>query len=307
MRFKSGEIELAGTLTLPDGEPPFPAVVLISGSGPQTRDEDTPGVGGLKLHFFRKIAHRLGTYGIACLRYDDRGVGESGGTFATASLSDFVSDAKAAIEFLRNDRRMDSSRIAIVGHSEGAIIAPMIASHDRAVAAIVLLASPARSLDKIILEQQSYAGKATGMTEEERKSLMDDTRKFIEFVLSDEPWDPEKVPAQYRTLGESRQWFKEHFLHDPLSTIAKVTCPVLILQGGKDIQVNPQDSSLLGNAHQKAGNPDFEVKILPDLNHLFVKSKGEGLAEYSDQTLQVDSDMLDYLAQWLKTRLINRR
>jgi dienelactone hydrolase len=305
VRFESDTITLAGTLTMPKGEGPWPGVALISGSGGQDRDENTPGPGGLKLGIFRSIADTLTRRGIAVLRYDDRGVGESGGNLATAGLSDLVADVEAAVRYLRERPGIDGARIGLVGHSEGGIIAPMVAAEDRGIAAIVLMAGTAAPLDSVLVEQfvsaaREAGGDSTDMAE--ARGVVEELSRAIREGRDLEELD---LPPGLKEMGRSK-WLREHIEHDPLATLQKVEAPVLILNGGQDVQVAPEHARRLGVALEEAGHPDYEVKIFPRLNHLFVVSRGEGTAEYADPNAEVDALFLSYVADWLAARLVPR-
>jgi fermentation-respiration switch protein FrsA (DUF1100 family) len=296
--FESGAITLAGTLTVPKGEGPWPAVVLITGSGAQDRDENSPGPGGLKLGIFRTIADTLTPRGIAVLRYDDRGVGGSGGSLADAGLSGLVGDVEAAVRYLRGRPEIDASRVALIGHSEGGIIAPIISAGDREIAAIVLMAGTAAPIDAVILEQSIEMALAAGGDSADVERARQSTTRLMEAIREGrEPEDVELSPGL-------QKWLREHIEHDPIATIKEVRAPVLIVNGGQDIQVAPEHARRLGAALDEAGHPDNEVRIFPNLNHLFAVSRGEGLAEYVDPDAEVDPAFLSYMADWLVARLV---
>ncbi|MGD8868531.1 MAG: alpha/beta fold hydrolase [Gemmatimonadales bacterium] len=311
VRFEPEDVTLAGTLSLPRGTGPWPAVVLISGSGAQDRNEDTPGPGGLKLGIFRAIADTLTRRGIAVLRYDDRGVGGSGGSLATAGLSDLVADVEAAVRYVRARPEIDAARIALVGHSEGGIIAPIVAAQDSALAGIVLMAGTATPLDSVLVEQAVAAAREAGgdsASLAESRRLME---RMSRAVRDEEDIESLDLPPALEQMARSK-WLREHVEHDPLATIRRVQVPVLIVNGGQDVQVMPEHARRLAAALSEAGHPDFEVRIFPRLNHLFAVSRGEGTAEYTDPKARVDAEFLGYLADWLTARLlegeaVNRR
>jgi len=303
VRFESDTVTLAGTLTTPRAEGPWPAAVLITGSGPQDRDENTPGPGGLKLGIFRSIADTLTRRGIAVLRYDDRGVGASGGNLGSAGLSDLVGDVRAAVRFLRGRPEIDGARVALIGHSEGGIIAPIVAADDPELAAIVLMAGTATSLDSVIIEQAVSAALEAGGDSADLTRAREMMEEFSQAIREGRDLGETDLPAGLRALEGARKWLREHMQHDPLATIREVRAPVLIVNGGQDIQVSPDHAQRLGAALREAGHPDYEVKIFPRLNHLFAVSRGEGAAEYADPDAEVDSEFLSYLADWLTARL----
>jgi len=296
--FESDGITLAGTLTMPKGEGPWPAVVLISGSGAQDRDENSPGPGGLKLGIFRTIADSLTRRGIAVLRYDDRGVGGSGGSLAEAGLSGLVADVEAAVGYLRARREIAAARVGLIGHSEGGIIAPIVASRDSGIAAIVLMAGTAAPIDSVVLEQSVQLALAAGGDSADVENARASTLRLMDAIREGrEPEDTDLSPG-------ARRWLREHIEHDPIATIKRVGAPVLIVNGGQDIQVSPEHARRLGAALEQVGHGDHEVRIFPDLNHLFAVSRGEGLAEYVDPDAEVDPTFLSYLADWLVARLV---
>jgi dipeptidyl aminopeptidase/acylaminoacyl peptidase len=296
--FESEGITLAGTLTTPNGEGPWPCVVLVTGSGAQDRDENSPGPGGLKLGIFRTIADSLTRRGIAVLRYDDRGVGGSGGSLADAGLSGLVADVEAAVSYLRRRPGIDAYRVGLIGHSEGGIIAPIVASRDRDIAAIVLMAGTAAPIDSVILEQSTELALAAGGDSADVEQARASTLRLMDAIREGrEADDTDLSPG-------TKRWLREHIEHDPVATVKQVSAPVLIVNGGHDIQVFPEHARRLGAALEQAGHPDYEVRIFPDLNHLFAVSRGEGLAEYVDPDAEVDPAFLSYMADWLAARLL---
>ena len=305
VRFESDTILLAGTLTIPKGEGPFPAVVTISGSGGQDRDENTPGPGGLKLGIFRVIADTLTGRGIAVLRYDDRGVAESGGDLATAGLSDLVADVEAAVDYLRSRPEVDKARVALVGHSEGGIIAPIVAAEDPTIAAIVLMAGTASPLDSVIVEQTVSSTREAGGDSIEVAEARAGMEELAAAMREGRDIDELDIPDPLKQLGQSK-WLREHIEHDPVATLQRVEVPVLIVNGGHDVQVGPEHAYRLGAGLEAVDHTDYEVKIYPELNHLFVISRGEGIAEYADPNAKVDPIFLADLADWLTAHLAVR-
>ena len=304
VRFESEGVTLAGTLTLPRGAGPWPAAVLITGSGAQDRNEDTPGPGGLKLGIFRAIADTLTRRGVAVLRYDDRGVGGSGGNLATAGLSDLVADVRAAVHYLRGRPEIDPARIALIGHSEGGIIAPIVAAQDSGLAGIVLMAGTATPLDSVLVEQAVAAAREAGGDSASLAESRELVERVSRAVREGEDIESLDLPPALEQLARSK-WLREHVEHDPLATIRQVRVPVLIVNGGQDVQVTPEHARRLAAALSETGHPDFEVKIFPRLNHLFAVSRGEGTAEYADPRARVDGEFLAYLADWLTERLLD--
>ncbi len=297
--FPSEGVVLAGTLTIPKtGTGRFPAVVLLSDTGPQNRDGDSPGVGGLKSGIFRRIAEKLSGKGIAVLRYDDRGVGGSSGNFPTAGMTDFENDARAAIRYLRARPEIDPGLIGIVGYTEGAILGARIAADSLDIRALVCLACPARNGEEILRWQQQTSLARLGLNEEAYKAEQKKGQEFIEAIKKA---DGDVVQIEDQKINV--RWFHDFFATDPLALIKKVRCPVAIVQGGKDIQVPPEDAQALDKALTEADNRDHELKVYPDLGHLFTESSGEGMAEIADTARPVSAEVLDYILGFLKRKL----
>ena len=300
--YASGDLKLAGTVTVPqDSVKLHPAAIIVSGSGPQDRDGKTPEP--MFSVQYKALAQILSDSGLLVLRYDKRGVGKSQGNFQTATLGDFVSDVRAGISYLKTRRDVDPNRICLIGHSEGAIIAPMVAAKDPTVKAIVLMAGPSKPLDQVLLEQQDYILKKQNVPEEARKQAIDQENYFFAWVRGEKQLSAEQI-QQMGKVADTKQWLLEHFRHDPIQTIKSVKCMVLILQGGKDHQVFEYHAQALNQALSDAKNKNHTLKIFPDLDHLFCKTEGEGdYAEYANTERPLDQEFLDYLTGWLKKEL----
>ncbi len=314
-------ITLGGTLTTPRGDGPFPAMVLISGSGPQDRDETI-----FEHKPFLVIADHLTRKGIAVLRFDDRGVGESTGNFATATSEDFARDVAAAVEFLAKHPKIDSTKLGLIGHSEGGLIAPMVATSGDGVALIVLLAGPGVDGGEITISQTRAMAEAagadeamldaqekmiTGLMDRIRKSDDELTSEFIESLV-DEMAD--QLPESDRDALDSAKaamaqfgtpWFRFFVRHDPATTLKAVRCPVLAINGTKDLQVLADlNIDAIEAALRAADNPDFEVQKLADLNHLFQETSGPGLGtEYGQLEETFSPVALEAVSQWLLDRV----
>lgn len=275
---------LSGTLTLPTGTPGrLPAVVTITGSGAQDRDEFIPVAGGYRL--FREIADTLGRRGIAVLRLDDRGIGGSGGD-VTGTTADFADDIRAAVAYLRTRDDIDPARIALVGHSEGGAIAPMVAADDRRLAAIVLLAGPAYTGRQIIDYQLENLVRKSAMPASQQDSAVVATK------------------AEFDSTMATSRWARFFLTYDPIPTARRVRQPVLILQGATDQQIRPEEARMLDAAMRAGGNRQVTLRILPDLNHLFVADPDGyplGYARLTDAG--VDGEALGAVADWLVSTL----
>jgi alpha-beta hydrolase superfamily lysophospholipase len=283
---------------------PLPAAVFITGSGPQDRDSDSYGLGGLKLSIFKVMAIELGQAGIASLRCDDRGTGGSTGNLVQATLQAFVADAAAAVAALRREPAIDPARIALIGHSEGGVVAPLVALADRKVRALVLMAGTGRPLDVIILEQVERAVRTTGLGADHVEGELARTRAVFEALRRDAPLPDDVPPAAARQWEASRAWMRSHLAHDPAATARKLgRVAVLIAQGDKDQQVAVADAEVLRDAFARARNQQVEYRIYPGLNHLFARSATGDISEYSSPEAAVDAGFLADVVDFLRRRL----
>lgn len=299
--YASGDIQMAGTLTIPDdGKGKHPAAVLISGSGPQDRNEDTVGPGGLKLGIFKQIAHVLSENGIAVLRYDDRGTGESQGSFVEAAQEDLVQDAEAAVSYLRTREDIRFDRISLVGHSEGAIIAPRVAAKDPTIRAIVLLAGTAKTGDEVLREQFNFVLDSMEFPEEKREKALARYENMLK-IIREEPVDKEAEEKLKPQLEPQLKWLRSFVNYDPLSVLDKIEAAALIVNGGKDKQVFPEHAKMLHKRLKKL-KKTTTLKIFSDLNHLLIPAETGAYAEYARISMEeqkVSEKLLDYLSGWL--------
>lgn len=277
---------LAGTLTLPiAASGRVPAVVTITGSGAQDRDEYIAFVPGYRP--FRQVADTLGRRGIAVLRLDDRGYGGSGGDAATATTADFANDIRAAVAWLRERPEIDPARIALVGHSEGGMIAPMVAATDSSLAGIVIMAGPAKSLGEIIPYQIRYAvDHDTSFAPSARDSVYQAQKAMFDSTAARSPWMQFGLP------------------YDPLPTARQVSVPVLIMQGATDRQVTAEQADVLATAIRSGGNTDVTVHLLPEHNHLFLPDPDGNPAGYVRLAVsRLGPETLGPIADWLVAHL----
>lgn len=276
---------LAGTLTMPRGaKAPVPAVVTITGSGPQDRDEAIPPVKGYRP--MRQVADTLSRHGIAVLRLDDRGTGASKGNFATATSADFADDIRAALAYLRERKDVDGSRLALVGHSEGGLVAPLVASTDSSLRGIVLMAGPAKT-GRVILQYQ--LGAAVDRNTELSPTQRDSARRTIDATID--------------SLAATQPWMRYFLSYDPIPTARRVHVPTLILQGATDRQVTADQAAMLERALREGGNRRVTVHEFPDANHLFLRDPDgspPGYAALPDH--QVRADVLAAMIEWLQQR-----
>ncbi len=282
---------LAGTLTVPAGAGPsrkVPAVVTITGSGGQDRDEAISLFPGYRP--FREFADALGRRGIAVLRMDDRGVGQSGGNAATATSADFAQDIRAGLAFLRQQPEIDGTRLALMGHSEGGIIAPMVALEEPELKGIVLLAGTSRSGRRILeFQLPNLIRGDTALTPRQRDSAL------------------AAVPAQIDSAA-TQPWTRFFLDYDPSATARRVRTPVLILNGATDQQVTPDQVPELVAAFRAAGNPDITSHIFPGVNHLLVRDPDGFPGRYRTlSSFAVAPEVLQLVGDWLTARLLPPR
>ena len=313
-------VALAGTLTLPDGPGPCPAAVLVTGSGPQDRNESLLGHKP-----FLVLSDHLTRAGIAVLRYDDRGVGESTGDFATATSRDFTSDALAAVAFLRT--RRDMGAVGILGHSEGGLVGPMAAARSDDVAFVVMLAGPGIPGGEILQLQSELINRAEGTPDEvvrlnaALQARMFDIVKREQDPVAAAPLlraalreasaglpqgsTPQAIEAQISQINSP--WFRFFLTYDPRSTLAQIKVPVLALNGSLDLQV-PAEVNLreVGAALARGHNPDATARLLPGLNHLFQQAQTGAPSEYAKISETMNPVALEAVSSWIMERFGRR-
>jgi fermentation-respiration switch protein FrsA (DUF1100 family) len=321
---KKAGITLAGMLTLPKKDGVFPAVILISGSGPQNRNEEL-----LDHKPFLVISDYLTKNGIAVLRYDDRGVAASKGNFKTATSLDFSTDVEAGIEYLKTRKEINKNKIGLIGHSEGGIIAPMVASKSKEVAFIILLAGTGIQGDQLLLLQQQLIGKASGMNDEalqknklantkvfdivnqstSLEQLQIDLTNYIKQNLKDNPNSEKPAGMSEEDFVKSQvqqiatPWMQYFIKYNPAPTLEKIKCPVLALNGEKDLQVPPKENlAAIKEALSKAGNKKVTIKELPNLNHLFQECKTGSPQEYATIEQTFSPTALTEILKWIQTQ-----
>jgi pimeloyl-ACP methyl ester carboxylesterase len=304
-------VTLAATLTLPQGRPPFPAVLLITGSGPQDRDESLLGHKP-----FLILSDYLTRKGIAVLRADDRGVGKSTGNFATATTADFATDTEAGVAYLKTRAEIDHHKIGLIGHSEGGVIAPMVAARNASVAFIVMMAGTGVPGDQILPAQSEAIAVAGGKNPEKAAQDAARQRELIALVESEKDravlekelkekmavWMPEaQLGAQINQI--TSPWFRYFLTYDPAIALRQVTCPALAINGERDTQVLPkQNLPPIRKALEEAGNRHFEVDELPGLNHLFQTAKTGAPGEYTEIEETISPIALEKIASWILQR-----
>jgi pimeloyl-ACP methyl ester carboxylesterase len=321
---RAAGIKLAGTLTWPKEGGPHPAVVLISGSGPQDRDEALMGH-----RPFLILADHLTRHGVAVLRYDDRGVGKSTGDYATAANEEFVADVLAAIAFLKTRKDVDPKRIGLIGHSEGGVIGPVAATRSTDVAFMVMLAGVGVPMDELLVRQGNDLMKLMGAQPDavERqtalqrklfKALKDagdmpaaetSVRAIVDEELAAMKRDGRPGSDQAARVAEAQikmmtsPWFRALLRYDPKATLAKVRCPVLAICGEKDVQVAARENLAgIRAALAAGGNKDVEIAELPGLNHLFQRCQTGAVAEYATIEQTMAPEALDRVTAWVRKR-----
>lgn len=309
----NGVVRLAGTFTWPPTGGPFPAVLLVTGSGPQDRDETLFGHKPFLL-----LSDYLTRAGVAVLRLDDRGTGKSTGSFKEAGLEDFTSDALAAVAWMKARKEVDAHKIGLIGHSEGGAVAPLAASKSKDVAFIILMAGPGVAFDQLLAAQAAALMRAGGASQ----AAIDANEKIQQklfAILREEP-DDVKAKERVKKLAEEMKAespqgaaaleqqgdrlvspeIRSLLAYNPAETLRKVNCPVLAIDGGHDLQV-VADQNLPGIAAALAAgnNPDWTVEKLPGLNHLFQTAKTGAVSEYGQIEETMSPRALRVMAEWI--------
>jgi len=310
---EKANVSLSGTLTTPKGEGPFPAVILVSGSGRQNRDSDILGHKP-----FHVIADFLTRNGIIVLRYDDRGVGESTGNFTKATTEDLATDAEAVWTYLNNLENV--SHTGIIGHSEGGMIAPLLASKNKNIDFIITLAGPGVSISELMTSQNIAILKTNGASEQglaitekrlpeiysivnqpkEPKELFDTLIAAVHSYYDELPIEDQQLLAPnkasyYMQLAGSffSDWFRYFLSYDPTDSWLNVNCPVLAINGDKDIQVDGKNNLSAIETNLKNGkNPEQKIVLINGLNHLMQPCDKCNLSEYNTIETSIDKKVL---------------
>ncbi|HEV8348200.1 MAG TPA: alpha/beta fold hydrolase [Vicinamibacterales bacterium] len=290
---------LAGTLSRPtsSAETRLAAVVLVGGSGPTDRDEMMYGVPVLG-----QIANALAEAGFIVLRYDKRGIGQSGGRAEAASLADFAEDVRAAVKWLSDRKDVDAKRIAVAGHSDGGTVALMAAAREKRIAAAVVLGTSGVTGAELVLAQQQRVLSRSKMTAEEQQAKVDLQKRIHEAVITGKGWD--QLPADVRRQVDNPE-YQSILLNDPSKVMPNVKQPILIVQGELDTQVEPANADKLEALARKRKNaPPVDVVKVPGVNHLLVPAKTGEVDEYGTLTdKQVSANVTNAIVTWLKKTL----
>jgi len=315
-------VTLSGTLTLPKKKGNFPVVVLISGSGPQNRDSELLGHKP-----FLVISDYLTKNGIGVLRFDDRGTAKSTGDFSSATSFDFSKDVEAAVNYLLTRKEVNKEQIGLIGHSEGGLIAPMVAARNKSISYLVLLAAPGQNGEELLLTQQELIGKASGISDEELVKSKAINQKIFELIK--QASDHEKLKSYIQLILEeglkntaeselpkgmkkseyislqiaqlTSPWTIFFIKSNPSENLAKVTCPVLALNGEKDLQVAPTENiEDIQKAIKAGSNSELTTKIYPDLNHLFQHATTGSPSEYAAIEETFSEEVMKDVLEWIK-------
>jgi hypothetical protein len=307
VRIQANGFSLAGTLSRPGGPaippgakriPRLPAVILVPGSGPVDRDETVAGIS-----IFAQLANAIADAGFLVVRYDKRGIGQSGGRDESATLDDYAEDVRAATTFLRKRNDVDPARIAIVGHSEGGFVGMLAASRDKKnIAALMLIATPGTTGAALVLEQQQHLLDGMSLPEEERAKRIELQQKLQQAVISGTGWD--NVPAGLRKQADT-PWFRSFLMFDPAAVMPKVEEPLLIIQTERDRQVPLRHGQLLLDlAKARKANWGADLVVVEGVNHLLVPAPTGEVAEYAtlpDKNLS--PQVIGHVTRWLKDKL----
>jgi pimeloyl-ACP methyl ester carboxylesterase len=308
-----GKATLAGTLTIPQGAGPFPAVVFVGGSGPSDRDET---IAGHKP--FLLLADLLTRKGIAVLRYDKRGIAQSTGDYEQATMDDFANDAQAALNYLKARKEVDPKRAGVLGHSEGGILAAQLAVRTSDLDWLVLLATPATTGERTLLRQSELIARTGGLQEEQiARSQQFDRQAYaavreargpaaLEARLKDlieksglsASMPPAALQAQIRLM--TTPWFRQYLDFNPAPLLEQIKCPVLALNGDRDLQVDASETvPLLRQAYEKNGNKDFTVLEIEGVNHLFQKAQSGSPSLYGAIEETMAPEVLNAITGWV--------
>jgi uncharacterized protein len=296
VRIPANGFSIAGTLTLPPGTGRLrhPSVILVAGSGAVGRDEVVAGI-----PILAQIAGALAEQGFAVVRYDKRGVGQTGGRSESATLPDYSEDLIAVAKWMGKQGFVDPRRIGVVGHSEGGTVAMLAASRHDKIATLVLVSTPGTSGAELILEQQRHLLDVMKASETDRQAKIALQQKIQTAVITDKGW--EALPPELRKQAES-PWFKSFLVFDPAKVMPKVKQPILIVQGDLDRQVPPDHAGKLeALARARKKQPLVEVVHLPGINHLLVPATTGEVSEYAQLKIQkVSPEVIKAIVDWLK-------
>ena len=294
---------LAGTITRPKTTTPAPALILIGGSGPTDRDETVAGI-----PIFGQVARDLVDAGFVVVRYDKRGIGQSGGRAESATIADYAEDARHVLLWLEKQKGVDKDRIGLVGHSEGALVSMLTAGRERGkVGAIALLAGPATSGAEVVLEQQKLLLAKMPIDDAQRAEKVALQEKINQAVIKGTGWN--EIPESARRIADT-PWFYSFLTFDPRKAMNDTRQPVLIVQGDLDAQVQPHHADKLAEfARARRTKAAVEVVKVPGVNHLLVPAKTGDVTEYGSlgPDARVSPRVTSAIADFMKTALSTSR
>jgi pimeloyl-ACP methyl ester carboxylesterase len=299
IRFASDEIQLSGTMTFPDSAGPFPMVLLITGSGQVDRNENHK---KMHLNAFYDISHYLAQNGIASLRYDKRGVGQSEGDYWSTGFYDHVQDAQAAIKFVKKQENIQSDHIFVLGHSEGSFIATKLAGDETDIAGIILVSGGAQSGEAVLKWQAIQIAKGMkGINGWLIRTLHINVSKAQQKQLEKIKTSQKDWYRQQMLVKINARWLREFMAYNPSDDLRHITIPVLAITGSKDIQVDPQDLEKMASLIKSP----FEHHIIQDMTHLLRIEHGEAsLSRYKEEILQpISPKLLEIILDWLQRRV----
>lgn len=291
-------VPIGATLSIPHGRGPFPSVLFVAGSGVHDRHGIAPDM-DLGTH---EIMDALADRGLLGLRFDSRGAGSTrlGDDTLVRGIDSDLADARACLEFLLARPEAAGRSVFLVGHSQGGTESLALAAEfPRAVHGVALLATMGRRIDEVIVGQIVSTGKAVGLNPEQISAQIQEFQDVVRLVHSGEPWDPEKVPHHLLAMFPNPVWLKQFLAYDPPTMLARLRCPLLVCQGGKDFQVAQLDAERIVAAAKAAGVSCSHLRF-PNLDHLFKHTEGEStVAKYYDQSRHIDLEFIDRLGAWL--------
>jgi pimeloyl-ACP methyl ester carboxylesterase len=297
VRIPSNGFTMVGTLSRPTapGAAPLPAVVLVGGTGPTDRDESMFGI-----PMFGQLADTLANAGFAVLRYDKRGVGQSGGRPEAATLTDYANDARAAVKFLDDRRDIDSDRITVLGHGEGGAIAMLAASREKRIASLVLVAAIGTTGAELNMEQVRRAAARSSKSDADKQNTIELQQKIQQAVLSGVGWTDDLIA--YRGQADT-PWFESYLAYDPARVMRDIRQPLLIVHGGLDTQVPPAHADRLAElANLRKNRAPTQVVKVAGVNHLLVTATTGEVEEYASlKERQVSADVSGPIVTWLQS------
>lgn len=326
IKFKTGEIELEGTLTLPEKIKSPPVVLLLPGSGPVDRNENVKA--GLKKFIcnnLKTIAEHLASQGIASFRYDKRGVGTTKALEKEVGFNDILNDARNAVDFLTKNKEINSKKIYLLGHSEGGIVATIIASESKNIAGFIGIASPINPFDETVLKQVGFILEKRLKSKEKSEKFTNAFKQVFKLMRKERNWDKidakqiknifSKVSFAFKILPANTtkktiakqfrpKWFIQSFDYDFEEITSKIKCPVLLIFGKKDYQVPLEEGRKIEETLNKSGNKDVELKEIEDLNHLLRYNPGPMDPKTSVKSISdnFDQRILNQIGEWFKTK-----